>query len=98
MTVWQHAVDGEIHSELARGDGDVPDLALGKWRIRFFKDGELIFEASGPTKAEVCQGAELVILHEMLRRADVRESGTHECEFCAQIKEMARDVEPAPPR
>jgi len=59
------------------------DPSTGKYRLRQSVRGTLVLDVSAPTKEEVLSAGRIFVLHELVRRDDLRATGVHEpCEGC----------------
>jgi hypothetical protein len=75
------STDGQIVYRMGWDD----DGSLGRfgfYHLIMFLRGEEFGHVSGPNKQACLVGAQALLTHELLRRADMRETGGHECPFC----------------
>lgn len=55
---------------------------LGHYHVIAVLDGVEFMRLSAESREGCLVGLRVALLHELLRRCDVRESGSHSCEFC----------------
>lgn len=92
-TVHPNLTTADSSFEISRDDGDLEEdsFGAGLWRCRTVLRGTLMAEAIGSTRKEVLDVSQLMVLHELVRRDDVRESGAHACDLCEQISSLPGD-------
>jgi hypothetical protein len=77
--------NGDVTTEYGK------DPETGQYRLRQSIRGSLVLDVSAKTREEVLSAARIFVLHELVKRDDVREKGVHEpCEACELEAEMAK--------
>jgi len=70
----------------------------GGYRVRQTVRGNLVLDLSAPDKESALSAARVLMLHELVRRDDLREQGFHDecegCQFETKINEGSPPSEP----